>query len=220
MTFRFFNAAAAVLVAVFALTSVAAPAQADDAAQLMPDALVKKVAQDLLKELDTQRAQLSKDPAGMRRLVDTYLLPYFDTEYAARLVLGKYWRDATPEQRKRFVDGFYKSLLDNYGQALLDFTADRLNILPFHGDASSTDAVVKTTVNRSNGQSIPVNYTLHKTPSGWKAWDVQIEGISYVRSYKNDFAGEIERNGLEAVIKKLESGQAPVGPHADKKNAA
>jgi phospholipid transport system substrate-binding protein len=200
---------------------LAPDARADEAAQQSPDALVKKVANDLLNELDKNRAALKKDPAGVRRLVDTYLLPYFDTEYAARLVLGKYWRDATPDQRKRFIDGFYKSLLDNYGNALLDFTSQNVEILPYHGDPGSADAVVKTTIKRSNGQAVPVNYSLHKVASGWKAWDVTIEGISYVRSFKNDFGGEIERNGIDAVIKKLESGESPVvGPQSQKKNPA
>lgn len=196
-------------------------AHADESAQQSPDALVKKVADDLLNELDKNREALKKDPAGVRRMVDTYLLPYFDTEYAARLVLGKYWRDANADQRKRFIDGFYKSLLDNYGNALLAFTAQKVVILPYRGEPGSADAVVKTTIKRDNGQTVPVNYSLHKVPSGWKAWDVTIEGISYVRSFKNDFGGEIERNGIDSVIRKLESGESPVvGPQSQKKTPA
>jgi len=182
---------------------------ADDAAQLPPDQLIHKVADDVLKELSAHRAELRKDPKGIRKLVDTYLLPHFDTEYAARLVLGKYWRDATPDQRKRFVDGFYQSMLQNYGEALLDFTPDRLKILPYRADQNSDQATVHTTIRRDNGQEIPVNYTLRTTPEGWKAFDVTIEGISYVRSFKNDFSEQIARNGLESVIKRLESGDVP-----------
>jgi phospholipid transport system substrate-binding protein len=138
-------------------------------------------------------------------LVDKNMLPYFDTAYAAQLVLAKYWRTATPEQRKRFVEAFYQSMLQNYGEALLEFTPDRLKILPFQGNPADTTATVKSEVRRDNGSRVPVNYSLHKTAEGWKAYDVQIEGVSYIKSFRTDFGSEIQQKGLEAVIQRLES---------------
>ena len=132
------------------------------------------------------------------------LLPNFDSEYAARLVLGQTWRTATPEQRKRFVDAFYHSLLRNYGAALVNFTADRFVILPFKGDPGDTQATVRTEVKKDTGEKVPVNFSLHQTPQGWKAWDVVIEGISYVKSFRTDFAAEIQQKGLDEVINRLE----------------
>jgi phospholipid transport system substrate-binding protein len=186
---------------------------ADDAAQLGPYELVTKVAQDTLKDLDAHRSEYQKNPKRVRELVDKNMLPYFDTSYAAQLVLAKHWRTATPEQRKRFVDAFYQSLLQNYGDALLEFTPDRLKILPFQGNPQDATATVRSEVRRDNGSRVPVNYSLRKTPDGWKAYDVQIEGVSYVKSYRTDFGAEIQQKGLEAVIQRLEtqvaSGQAP-----------
>ena len=98
---------------------------------LGPEQLVEDSAKRMLTELDANRAMYAKDPAKLDSLVANVLLPNFDTEYAARLVLGQTWRTATPEQRKRFVDAFYHSLLRNYGNALLNFTADRFVILPY-----------------------------------------------------------------------------------------
>lgn len=192
----------------------AQPATADAAAQAdNPNALIEKVAQDVLKDLDANREQYRKNPQTIRQLVDKHLLPHFDTEHAARLVLARHWKTATPEQRKRFIDAFYQSLLQNYGEALLEFTPDRLKVLPFRGDAGADSATVRTEVRRDNGQRVPVNYTLRRTPQGWKAWDVTIEGISYIRSFRTDFNAEIQQKGLEAVIARLESqvasGQAP-----------
>ncbi len=92
----------------------------------------------MLAELDANRAMYAKDPAKLDSLVANVLLPNFDSEYAARLVLGQTWRTATPDQRKRFVDAFYHSLLRNYGTALLNFTADRFVILPYKGDPGDT----------------------------------------------------------------------------------
>jgi phospholipid transport system substrate-binding protein len=169
-----------------------------------PQELIETTARKLLEALDADRALAKRDPARVRELVDEILLPHFDTDYSARLVLGKYWRNATEEQRKRFVDAFYKSLLRNYGSALAEFTADRMQVLPFRGDLSTGQATVRTQVKRSNGTVVPVNYTLRATPEGWKAWDVTIEGISYVRNFRNDVGAEIDQTGLPALIERLE----------------
>ncbi len=179
-----------------------------------PQELVEKVAKDLLHDLDANRAELKKDPAKMRAVVDKTLLPSFDADYSARLVLGKYWRDATDQQRKRFIEAFIQSLMRQYGHALVDFTADRMTVLPFKGDAAATTATVRTEIKRDNGTPVPVNYSLHVTPQGWKAWDVTIEGISYVKNFRTDFSSEIEAKGLDAVIQRLESENAgqPAAP--------
>jgi phospholipid transport system substrate-binding protein len=177
-----------------------------------PQELIQKVSQDLLRELDANRAVYTKDTQKLRALVDKYLLPNFDVDYSARLVLGKNWRTATPDQRKRFIDAFYQSLMRNYGDAILEFRADRLKILPFKGDLASGSATVRTEVTRDNGTPVPVNYSVHATPQGWKAWDVTIEGISYVKNYRTDFGAQAEKEGLEAVIKRLESQNASGQP--------
>jgi phospholipid transport system substrate-binding protein len=174
-------------------------------AQLGPNELVTKVAQDTLRDLDAHRSEYQKNPKKVRELVDKNMLPYFDTAYAAQLVLAKHWRTANADQRKRFVEAFYQSLLQNYGEALLEFTPDRLRILPFQGKAEDPVATVRSEVRRDNGSRVPVNYSLRKTPDGWKAYDVTIEGVSYVKSFRTDFASEIQQKGLDAVIQRLES---------------
>jgi len=188
----------AILVAALAIP--AAFAAAAYAAEAVPETTARK----LLEALDADRALAKKDPARVRKLVDEILLPHFDTDYSARLVLGKNWRTATEEQRKRFIAAFYQSLLRNYGSALAEFTADRMQVLPFRGDLSTGQATVRTQVKRSNGTVVPVNYTLRATPDGWKAWDVTIEGISYVRNFRNDVGAEIDQTGLPALIERLE----------------
>jgi phospholipid transport system substrate-binding protein len=192
--------AALILILVAATSAFAA----DNAAQLGPQELVKKVAEDTLKDLSANRDEYRKQPQKVRELVDKHMLPHFDTAYAAQLVLGQHWRTATPEQRKRFIAAFYQSLLQNYGEALLDFTPDRLKILPFKGKPEDKSAAVRTEVRRDNGQRVPVNYSLRKSGEEWKAYDVQIEGVSYVKSFRTDFGSEIQQKGLEPVIKRLE----------------
>jgi phospholipid transport system substrate-binding protein len=184
-----------------------APAAA--AATEGPTEVVQAASQGMLQALDKDRDAYRRDPAKVGQLVDKFLLPHFDTEFAARLVLGQHWRDATPEQRQRFIHAFYQSLLNNYGAALSEFTADRLKIFPTRVDPDTTRATVRTEVKRDNGDRVAVNYYLHKTPDGWKAWDVVIDGISYVNSYREDFGPQIEQHGIDSVIQRLESGEKP-----------
>jgi phospholipid transport system substrate-binding protein len=216
-TFELPLTAAFAICAVLAGAGVASPALAQAPAQtpaagapaaapstLGPQQLVEDSAKRMLTELDTNRAMYAKDPSKLESLVANVLLPNFDIDYAARLVLGQTWRDATADQRKRFVDAFYHSLLQNYGNALVNFTAGNFTVLPYKGDPGDTQATVRTEIRKSTGERVPVNFSLHKTDAGWKAWDVVIEGISYVKSFKTDFAAEIQQKGLDEVITRME----------------
>jgi len=185
-----------------------APAAANATAQ-QPSEIVQASAQGILKDLDANRDMYKKDPSKVSALVDKYLLPHFDTEYAARLVLAKYWRTATDDQKKRFIDAFYHSLLSNYGSALAEFTADRLKVFPTNVSPTDDHATVRTEVKRDNGDRIAVNYELRKEPTGWKAYDVNIDGISYVKSYREDFGTQIDQKGIESVITRLQKGEKP-----------
>ncbi len=205
-------AAAPVLTPAVAATPATAPAAGAPAINTQdPTQLIQDVASNILKELDANRDAYRKDPNKVRELADKFLLPYFDTQYAAQLVLGKYWRTATADQRTRFVNAFKDSMLQNYGNALVGFTANRLKVQPGRVDPGSDLATVSTTISKDDGSTVPVLYVLHKTPDGWKAWDVKIEGISYVKSFRDDFAAQIDQKGLDAVIARLESGAKPAG---------
>ena len=204
--------AAPLLAAAAATPAPAAAASGDLGAQVDasgPGTLIQTAASAMLKDLDAHRAEYRKDPEKVHRLVDQVLLPHFDTEYSARLVLARHWNAATADQRTRFVNAFYKSLLSNYGDALVDFTADRLKVYPYTGDANAQYATVRTEVRRDDGTQVAVNYSLHRTDQGWKAWDVIIEGISYVKSFRDDFGSEIDEKGLDEVIARLEAGDKP-----------
>ena len=174
-----------------------------------PYNLVKSAASTLLQDLGAHRAEYRQDPGKLRMLVDQVLLPHFDTELAARAVLGRNWNQATPDQRQRFIQAFYNSLLNNYGNALLDFTADSMQVLPFRGEPGSAYAVINTRVRRSNGSVVAVNYQLHNSGQEWKVWDVVVEGISYDKSFQQDFSEQIQRQGIESVITRLQHGETP-----------
>jgi phospholipid transport system substrate-binding protein len=174
-----------------------------------PGQLVQTAASAMLKDLDAHRAEYRSNPGKVHVLVDQVLLPHFYTDYSARLVLGRHWTAASDTQRQRFVKAFYKSLLNNFGDALVDFTADKLKVFPYTGDANAQFATVRTQVRKSDGSVVAVNYSLRRTDQGWKAWDVVIEGISYVKSFRDDFNAEIDQKGLDEVIARLEAGETP-----------
>ncbi len=183
---------------------VVSPALASEVDASTPQKLIETSARAMMRDIEANRAIYRKEPMQLYALVDRILLPHFDVDYAARLVLGKHWRAATPEQRKRFVEAFYRSLLTNYSDALVEFTSDRLKILPAALEPAGQAASVRSDVKRKNGQKVPVSYSLRLTSQGWKAWDVVIEGISYVKSFREDFGAEIDQKGLDAVLVRLE----------------
>ena len=170
-----------------------------------PSQLIESSANTLLSGIDKRRDEFRRDPTGLYELVANTLLPHFDTPYAAQLVLGKHWRNATPDQRKRFVEAFYQSLLYTYGDAMVDFTGDRLRVIPTKVAPTDERATVRTEIKRSNGTKVAVNYTCRKVNGEWKAWDVVIDGISYVKSYRDDYGAQVDQEGMDAVIKRLET---------------
>jgi phospholipid transport system substrate-binding protein len=189
-------------------TTIPAAAAATSTTQT-PSDIIQSAAQLTLNEMQSNRDPYRKDPSKVRPLVDKYLLPHFDTEYAARLVLGQYWRTANQEQRKRFIDAFYHSLLTTYGNALVELTPDRLKVFPTTVDPSADHATVRTEVKGYNADRVAMNYSMHKTPEGWKVYDVNVEGISYIKSYREDFGAQIQQLGLDSLITHLEGREKP-----------
>lgn len=201
----------AALLAVALVTHASAGAAAQ-AAYEQPSQVIETAAQETLKALNADREGYRKDPAKIQEVVDEYLLPRFDTQFAAQSVLGRYWQVATPAQRQEFISAFIHSMLENYGSALLGFTANTLKVYPSRVPPDQTVATVRTEVTRANGTQDSVIFYMKKTPEGWKAYDVHIDGVSYILSYREDFQSQIAQQGkqaIEAIIKRLEGGEKP-----------
>ena len=171
-----------------------------------PTDVIRSASDQLAMELDGRKDALAEDPEALYALIDQVLLPRFDRRYAAQLVLGRHWRDADPEQRERFIDAFYGSLLRRYADGVLEFDQEKIEILPFRGDLTKPRTTVKTMVTLEDGTDVPVNYGMVKRESGWLIFDVTIEGISYVRNFRTELNSEIQATSLDAVIERLESG--------------
>jgi phospholipid transport system substrate-binding protein len=168
-----------------------------------PNAVIDEAAKELDGALKGRRDEFKNNKRELYELIDQILLPRFDRTYAAQLVLGQYWKTANADQRTRFIDAFYTSLLHKYADGVLDFDPGRVEILPFRGDESKPRATVKTTVRLDDGTKVPVDYSLVKRSAGWLLFDVSIEGISYVRNFRVELASEIQATSLDAVIDRL-----------------
>jgi phospholipid transport system substrate-binding protein len=173
-------------------------------AQQAPDEFVREAAELLDEAVSERKQELTSNREALYELIDEILLPRFDQRYAAQLVLGRHWREASEEQRKQFIEAFYQSLMRQYADGLLEFDLSQLKILPYRGDPSKPRTVVRTVVTLDDGTEAPVDYGLVKKDSGWQVFDVTIEGISYVRNFRAEFNSEIQAKGLDAVIERLE----------------
>jgi len=169
-----------------------------------PNDVIQETADELAAALDGRKEELAADKVALYSMIDGILLPRFDRRYAAQLVLGRPWRDATAEQRERFIAGFYSSMLRRYANGVLEFDQSKMEILPFRGDLEKKRTTVKTIVRLNDGTKVPVNYEMVKRDSGWMMFDVKIEGISYIRNFKTEINAEIQATSLDAVIERLE----------------
>lgn len=170
-----------------------------------PNDVVEEAISALAESLDGRKDELAEDKAALYAMIDELLLPRFDRKYAAQLVLGRHWRDADDEQRERFIDAFYNTLVQRYADGLLKFNQDRIEVLAYRGDDSKPRTIVRTIVELDDGTKVPVNYGLVRRDSGWMMFDVTIEGISYVRNFRAEINSEIQTSNLDAVISRYES---------------
>ena len=182
---------------------VAATSRADTPT---PDQVVQGISDDLGKAIEGHQAELKNDHETLIKLIDGILLPRFDIDYASILVLGQYARSATPEQRARFAKAFYNSIAQRYAEGLLNYTRGRVRVLPTKGEMNDKRTIVRTEVVLDDGKTLAVDYAFRKTREGqWKAYDVIIEGISYITNYRNQVGAEIQKSSIDALITRLET---------------
>ncbi|MFP5350454.1 MAG: phospholipid-binding protein MlaC [Gammaproteobacteria bacterium] len=168
-----------------------------------PDQLVKENIARIIELLKKNRDAYTRDHKKLYAMVHEQVLPHFDFRVMSRSVLGRYWREASEEQREKFVNEFRDLLVRTYATALLKYTNEEVRYLPFHFNPSDKTALVKTEVIQQGGPSIPIQYSFYQTESGWKVYDVAIEGVSLVTNYRSTYATKVKSEGLDALIKSM-----------------
>ena len=193
----------------FALIALAALGTAgygqQDLSTDTPEAIVRGAAEAILNAMEGRREYLEANPADLNAIVEQVFLPRFDTAYASFLVLGRHTRNASADQRARFTTALYNYIVTRYGYGLLRFDSDRLEVLPMRGEPDGDRATIRTLVTLDDGSDVPVNYELRLGSGGWKVYDIVIEGVSYVRNLRSQLGSEIEANGLDSVILRLQA---------------
>ncbi|MDW2980295.1 MAG: ABC transporter substrate-binding protein [Rhodanobacter sp.] len=185
---------------------VSAQATATVATQQAPVEVVQTIADQLATAIEGHQDELKKNQEKLIGVIDDVFLPHFDIDYASILVLGQHAREASPVQRERFARAFYNSITHRYAEGLLNYTRGRVKVLPFKGDLNDKRTVVRTQVVLDDGKLVSIDYAFRKgRDGGWKAYDVIIEGISYVTNYRNQVDAEIRKVGLDKLITNLET---------------
>jgi len=180
------------------------PISAQAAAQ-SPTEVIQDASDLLAAQLETRKDELSTDKEALYDMVNEIILPRFNREYSARLVLGRNWRNASEQQRADFVDAFYNNLLRKYADGVLEFRQDRIKILPLRDDETNRIVIVKTLVTLDDGTEVPVDYGMSNRDGPWMVFDVIIEGISYVRNFRAELNSEIRGSSLDDVIERLKT---------------
>jgi phospholipid transport system substrate-binding protein len=170
-----------------------------------PDAVIEGAVTELSEKLSGRKDELAENRDELYALINDVLLPRFDRKLAAQLVLAKHWRTASDEERERFINAFYNSLLRKYADGILEFDEDRIDVIEFRGDTSAKRALVKTNVTMDDGTEVPVHYDLVNRGDHWLIFNVKVEGVSYVSNYRTELDAEIRQSSLQSVIDRLES---------------
>ena len=168
-----------------------------------PDALIKKVTDDVLtivrQDKDIQGGNTKKAIA----LVEAKVLPHFNFLHMTALAVGRDWREATPEQKKQLAEEFKTLLVRTYSNALTGYKDQTIRYKPTKMQSGDTDVLVRTEIVQSGSKPIALDYSVEKLADGWKVYDVVVAGVSLVSNYRDTFAQEIRANKIDGLIKML-----------------
>ena len=168
-----------------------------------PDALIKEVTSDVLDSVKADKSIQTGDVKKVTALVDQKVMPYVDFQRMTASAVGRYWRQATPDQQKRLADEFKLLLVRTYSGALSQVSQEQtIELKPMRSSPSDEEVVVRTEI-RGKGDPIQLDYRLAKAGASWKIYDVNVLGVWLVENYRNSFAQEIGANGIDGLIGKL-----------------
>ena len=173
------------------------------AQELGPEELVKKITDDVLNAIKSDKQLAAGDTERALKLAEEKILPHIDFEEATRLAVGRAWREATPEQRKKLVDQFRAMLVRTYSNAIDTYQGQTMKVLPSRTKPGDTDATVRNQYIRPGGNPVQLDYQMRKTPQGWKIYDIAVEGISLVLTYRSEFDAVVKQEGIDGLIKRL-----------------
>ena len=191
----------------FSFILLSAPALAAD--EQSPEALVKQVTQEILEAVKTDKKLAAGDKQRALQVAEEKVLPHIDFQEATRLAVGRAWAQATPEQKKKLVDEFRRMLVRIYSNAISPYQGQTIKVAPVRMKPGDTEVTVHNTFIRSGGKGIPFDYSMRKTEQGWKIYDIVVEGISLVLTYRSEFDSVVKQEGIDGLIKRLAQKNTP-----------
>lgn len=178
-----------------------------------PDVVVKEGTDKMRALISANHVAYKANKPQFYAAVDEVLVPLFDVRYISQLVLGRSWKTATESQRSRFQNAFKSALIRNYADALLEnYDMVEVSFQPVRLTPDATDATVKCTLTRKNGPPVQLAFAMREVDGAWKVYDTTIENLSLVTSIRSQYAVEVKKNGLEALIQRVEAGQVAADP--------
>jgi len=196
-------------------------ASASLAQEITPDQLVQRITNEVLEAVKSDKQLAAGDRQKAIKLAEEKVLPYIDFEEATRLAVGRAWQQATPEQRKKLVAEFRNMLVRTYSNALGGYEGQTLKVLPSRGRQDPEDTTVRTQYLRQGAPPLPIDFQMRKTGAGWKVYDIAVEGVSLVLTYRSEFDAVVKQEGIDGLIKRLAQKNEPaaVGGSAPAKKA-
>jgi phospholipid transport system substrate-binding protein len=188
-----------VAVALFALSAASASANAE----IAPDVLARSVTDEVMTIVRADKELQAGSAQRLAQLVEAKVLPHFNFTHMTQLALGRNWRQASPEQQKLLIDEFRALLVRTYTTALMQYREQTVDYKPLRRAPTDTEVVVKSLIKQPAGQPVTIDYNMEKLGETWKVYDVRIEGISLVENYRSTFRSEIQKNGMDGLIKAL-----------------
>ena len=170
-----------------------------------PDVLVKNVTTEVVELIAKDKDIRAGDRARLVQLIEARVLPHFSFQSMTALAMGQSWRQANPEQRKRLVEEFKTLLVRTYASALAAYSEQRFDFRPLRARPADTDVTVQVRVLQSGAQPVPIDYSMEKTASGWKVYDVMVGGVSLVANYRTEFNATIREAGIDGLIKSMQT---------------
>ena len=192
------------------------------AQELAPDQLVQKITDDVLAAIKSDKDLAAGDKQKALKVAEEKVLPYIDFEQATRLAVGRAWNQASPEQKKRLVTEFRNMLVRTYSNAIQAYQGQTLKVLPARGKQDPEDTTVRTQFVRAGGQPLPIEFHMRQTDKTWKVYDIVVEGVSLVMTYRSEFDAVVKQEGIDGLIKRLAQKNTPASvggsaPKAEKK---
>ena len=191
------------LVMIKTLLMIALFSQSVFSADIGPQHLIKQTTDLVLGEIKLNSEEYRANPDKLFELVDRVVLPHFNFVAMTNLALYRHRKEFNDEQKARIVSEFKTLLIRTYGKALLEYSNQEVNYLDMLGSVEKGKVKVKTEVNQAGGVAIPLDYSLRRGKQGWQVYDIQVDGISLVTNYRSSFSREINKNGVEGLIKLL-----------------